>query len=117
MQNYRPGYLPRYPANRKKSGGCSWNPKLRDWLWLEVATWLRDEAPVFGWTTPEERQHAEDLAGELASVTYDLDSSGCIVVEDKDSMRKRLGHSPDLGDSLCCTFASARPWAGQVVIL
>src|SRR6516225_8065288 len=26
MQNYRPGYLPRYPANRKKSGGCSWNP-------------------------------------------------------------------------------------------
>jgi hypothetical protein len=91
--------------------------RLRDWLWLAIVEWLRDEAPVFGWTTPEERQHAEDLAGELASVTYDLDSSGCIVVEDKDSMRKRLGHSPDLGDSLCCTFASARPWAGQVVIL
>jgi hypothetical protein len=28
--------------------------KLRDWLWLEVATWLRDEAPVFAWTTAEE---------------------------------------------------------------
>jgi hypothetical protein len=91
--------------------------KLRDWLWLEVATWLRDEAPVFAWTTPEERQACEDLAGELASVTYDLDSTGCIVVEDKESMRKRLGHSPDLADALGCCFASAKPWAGQVVIL
>jgi hypothetical protein len=91
--------------------------RLRDWLWLEVATWLRDEAPVFTWTSPEERQHAEDLAGELASVCYDLDSTGCIVVESKDDMKKRLGHSPDLGDALCASFASAKPWAGQVVIL
>jgi len=78
---------------------------------------LREEAPVFAWTTPEERQACEDLAGELASVCYDLDSTGCIVVEAKDSMRKRLGHSPDLGDALCCSFASAKPWAGQVAIL
>jgi len=91
--------------------------RLRDWLWLAVTTWLRDEHPVFGWKTPEERQACEDLAGELASVTYDLDSTGCIVVEDKESMRKRLGHSPDLADALGCCFASAKPWAGQVVIL
>jgi hypothetical protein len=91
--------------------------KLRDWLWLEVATWLRDDSPVFAWTTAEERQACEDLAGELASVRYALDSTGCIVVEDKDSMRKRLGHSSDLADALGCTFASAKPWAGQVVIL
>jgi hypothetical protein len=25
-RNYRLGHLPRYLANRKKSGGCSWNP-------------------------------------------------------------------------------------------
>jgi hypothetical protein len=91
--------------------------RLRDWLWLAVATWLRDEAPVFAWTTAEERQACEDLAGELASVTYDLDSTGCIVVESKDEMKKRLGHSPDLADALGCSFASAKPWAGQVVIL
>jgi len=27
IQIYRPEHLPRYPANRKKSGDCSWNPK------------------------------------------------------------------------------------------
>jgi hypothetical protein len=91
--------------------------RLRDWLWLEVHKWLRDESPVFAWRTPEERQHAEDLVGELASVTYDVDSHGLIVVESKDDMRRRLGHSPDLGDALCVSFGDARPWAGRVTIL
>jgi len=74
---------------------------LRDYLWLEMARWLREDAPVFG---AEDRQACEDLAGELASVTYGLDSNGGIIVEDKDSLRKRLGHSPDLADALACTF-------------
>jgi len=74
---------------------------LRDYLWLEMARWLRDEAPVF---CAEDRQGCEDLAGELASVRYRLDSNGCIVVEDKEAMKKRLGHSPDLADGLGCTF-------------
>jgi hypothetical protein len=91
--------------------------RLRDWLWIETATWLKDEAPVFAWTTAEERQACEDLAGELASVCYALDSTGCIVVESKDAMKKRLGHSPDLADALGVSFASAKPWAGQVAIL
>jgi hypothetical protein len=91
--------------------------RLRDYLWLEVARWLREEAPVFAWSTAAEHQACEDLAGELASVCYGLDSHGCIVVEDKDDMKKRLGHSPDIADALGCTFASDKPWAGQVVIL
>jgi hypothetical protein len=91
--------------------------KLRDYLWLEVAKWLRDESPVFAWRTPEERQHAEDLVGELSSVVYDIDSNGLIVVESKDEMRRRLGHSSDLADALCVSFGDARPWAGKVVIL
>jgi hypothetical protein len=91
--------------------------RLRDWLWLEVHKWLRDESPVFVWRTPEERQHAEDLVGELSSVTYGIDSNGQIVVESKDDMRKRLGHSPDLGDALCTSFGDTRPWAGRVTIL
>jgi len=75
---------------------------MRDYLWLEAARWLRDEAPVFALA---DRQIAEDLAGELCSVKYKPDSQGRLVVEDKDSMKKRLGHSPDLADGLNCTFA------------
>jgi hypothetical protein len=75
---------------------------LRDYLWLAVAQWLREEAPVF---CAEDRGACEDLAGELASVGYRIDSHGCLVVEDKDSIRKRLGQSCDLADALGCTFA------------
>jgi phage terminase large subunit len=75
---------------------------LRDHLWLECAQWLRDAQPVF---QAPDRNACEDLAGELASVGYRIDSNGCLVVEDKDSMRKRLGQSPDLADALVCTFA------------
>lgn len=75
---------------------------LRDHLWLTMAQWLRDEHPVFCLGDP---QAAQDLAGELASVGYRIDSQGHLVVEDKDSMRKRLGQSPDLADALACTFS------------
>lgn len=66
--------------------------KLRDYLWLEMARWLREDMPVFA---AEDREACSDLAGELASVHYSLDSNGRIVVEDKEHMKKRLGHSPD----------------------
>lgn len=83
---------------------------LRDYLWLEMARWLREEAPVF---CAEDHTACEDLAGELASVGYRLDSNGALVVEDKDSMRKRLGQSSDLADGLGCTFAiDLEPRAG-----
>jgi phage terminase large subunit len=74
---------------------------LRDYLWLELAQWFRDEEPCLAGGDAL----AEDLAGELASVKSRLDSSGRIVVESKDEMKKRLGRSPDLSDALGCTFA------------
>jgi phage terminase large subunit len=80
--------------------------RLRDHLWLLTAAWLRDEDPVF---CAADRQACEDLAGELASVAYTLTSDGNLVVESKDAMKKRLGHSSDLADALCCTFASSAP--------
>ena len=79
---------------------------LRDYLWLEVAQWLRDSQPVF---CAEDPGACEDLAGELASVGYGIDSYGQLVVEEKDKMRKRLGHSPDLADALGVTFSPSRP--------
>jgi phage terminase large subunit len=80
--------------------------RLRDHLWLLAAKWLRDDDPVF---CADDRQACADLAGELASVEYALHSDGSLVVESKDEMRKRLGHSPDLADALCCTFGPSAP--------
>jgi phage terminase large subunit len=73
---------------------------LRDDLWLKTAAWLRDEAPVFA----ADREHCEDLAGELSSVKYAPDSSGRLVVESKDAMKARHLRSPDLADALVVTF-------------
>jgi phage terminase large subunit len=84
--------------------------RMRDYLWLEMARWLREEQPVF---VAPERQACEDLAGELASVRYRPNSNGELDIEDKDAMKKRLGHSPDLADALGCTFAP--PAHGKVV--
>jgi hypothetical protein len=75
--------------------------RLRDYLWLLTAQWLRQAEPVF---CAEDRQACEDLAGELTSVKYSFNSHGALVVESKNEMRKRLGHSPDLADALCVTF-------------
>lgn len=77
--------------------------RLRDWLWLEVKDWLELEEPSFAGPGVDP-ENAEDLAGELASVKYKIDSSGRLVVESKDDMKKRLGHSPDIADSLGVTF-------------
>jgi hypothetical protein len=74
---------------------------LRDHVWLEMAAWLRDEAPAF----PCDRRLAEDLAGELATPTSALDSSGRVVVESKERLLARRVQSPDLADALGTTFA------------
>ena len=95
-----------HAAPPKQLGDDMQAHRLRDHLWLLVAKWLRDEDPVF---CAEDRQACEDLAGELASVAYALHSDGSLVVESKDAMKQRLGHSPDLADALCCTFAPAAP--------
>lgn len=96
----------RHPADAK--------PRLlRDYLWLEMARWLREEAPAF---CAADATACEDLAGELATVQFQLDSNGCLVIEDKDMMKKRLGHSPDLADALGCTFAPPPPRGGQVPV-
>jgi hypothetical protein len=96
----------RHPADAK--------PRLlRDFLWLEMARWLREESPVF---TASDREACQDLAGELATVKFHLDSNGCVVIEDKDAMKKRLGMSPDLADALGCTFCPPAPRGGPIAV-
>ena len=79
--------------------------RMRDYLWGQCKLWLAKEAPVFG----ADPLLSRDLSGELASVKYGLDSSGSIVVESKQEMKARLGHSPDLADALNCTFYEPPP--------
>ena len=67
---------------------------MRDYLWIEMARWLREDEPAF----LVDKDMAEDLAGELASVKYGIDGKGYLTVEMKDQMRKRLGRSPDLAE-------------------
>jgi phage terminase large subunit len=78
--------------------------KLRDELWLSVKSWLE--------TKTVKLPHDETLRHELVAPRYNFTSSGKIVVESKDSLRKRGMRSPDLADSLCLTFAGAAAFVG-----
>lgn len=75
--------------------------RLRDYLWLEMSKWFREEEPSFAGLDSD---IAQDLAGELASVRFSIDSSGRTVIESKDQMKKRGLRSCDLADSLATTF-------------
>jgi hypothetical protein len=87
--------------------------RLRDYLWLEMARWLREDEPSFAGADPDT---AQDLAGEIASVRFMIDSSGRTVIESKDAMKKRHLRSCDLADSLACTFyASGVIGAGAAI--
>lgn len=78
--------------------------RLRDFLWLELLRWLREDEPSFK-RLP--RDLAEDLAGELSSVKFGQDSAGRIVIETKDAMKARGIRSCDLADGLGVSFYSA----------
>jgi phage terminase large subunit len=78
----------------------------------EMARWMREAKPSF---VMAPKDHAEDLAGELCSVTYALDSSGRIVAEPKSEMKKRGLRSPDLADALGVTFAPGKR-ANKVIV-
>ncbi|UOF80849.1 terminase large subunit [Caudoviricetes sp.] len=71
--------------------------KLRDDLWMSVKDWLATRAVKL----PKD----ETLRQELVAPRYSFTSLGKIVVESKDSMRRRGMRSPDLADALCLTFA------------
>ena len=48
----------------------------------------------------------DELMAQLAAPKFGIDSSGRIRVESKKDMKKRLGHSPDLGDAYCLAVFS-----------
>jgi hypothetical protein len=78
--------------------------KLRDELWMAAKDWLATRSVKL----PKD----DMLRMELVAPRYTFTSSGKLVVESKDSMRKRGQRSPDLADSLCLTFASLAAGVG-----
>jgi hypothetical protein len=78
--------------------------RLRDELWLSVRDWLGTRSVKL----PKDEQ----LRHELVAPRYTFTSSGKVVVESKDQMRKRGMRSPDLADALCLTFAGTAAGVG-----
>jgi phage terminase large subunit len=87
--------------------------RLRDYLWLEMARWFREDEPSFAGADAD---IAQDLAGELASVRFSIDSSGRTVIEAKDQMKRRGLRSCDLADSLASTFYTSGVMGGGAAI-
>lgn len=78
--------------------------RLRDELWMSVKEWLATRAVKL----PKD----EELRHELVAPRYMFMSNGKLVVESKDSMRKRRMRSPDKADSVCLTFAGNAAMVG-----
>lgn len=70
---------------------------LRDELWFGVRSWLADGGAL----PPIERLEADLLAPK-----YSFDGRGRYLVESKDSMKRRLGRSPDWADALALAVFS-----------
>lgn len=78
--------------------------RLRDELWLSVKDWLGTKAVKL----PKD----EALRQELVAPRYTFTSTGKVVVESKDGLKKRGLRSPDLADALCLTFAGQAAGVG-----
>lgn len=67
-------------------------------MWDSIRLWLKEGGCLPG--------HLDKLLkSELTAPRYDFDAAGKIRLEAKDEIRKRLGHSTDIGDALALTFA------------
>jgi hypothetical protein len=78
--------------------------RLRDELWLSVKDWLATRSVKL----PKD----ETLRHELVAPRYSFTSTGKVVVESKDGLKKRGMRSPDLADALCLTFAGQAALVG-----
>ena len=72
----------------------------RSEMWHKIREWLKA-----GGALPASRDVAQALLAELTAPTYSYDAQGKIKLEAKDEIKKRLGHSTDVGDALALTFA------------
>lgn len=100
-----------FKASRKPARQSE-HPNLRSEAW-----WLLRETLGTTIRLDPDDPHADALDGELTAIRYHEDIKGRIAAEKKDDTIKRLGRSPDLGDTLMmCAWAYTRrpPSTGQV---
>lgn len=99
---------PPRPADRDAAG-----LRLRDHLWLEGKHYFHHCEPSFDgcfsgadMSYHEATDMAKDMAAEMSVPRYGQHSTGAIVVEDKDSIKRRNEdrRSPDLAEGLLMTF-------------
>ncbi len=76
--------------------------RLRDELWFRARGWFAERACRM----PSD----EALIAELTLPSFKVNSTGKIVVESKDDLKKRGVVSPDLADAFCLTFADGVPF-------
>ncbi len=74
-------------------------------VWTAMADWVKSGGGI--------PPAMDQLKRDLMEPTYSF-KHGKILIEDKDQIKKRLGRSPDWGDSLAMTFAMQdRPASGD----
>lgn len=93
------GGAPQEPVIKLDNGEEAPGPKnRRAEMWMRSRDWLMD--PV-GVDIPDEGIFQSDAVGP----TYQYDSNQRLVLESKESMRKRKVRSPDVWDAVALTFA------------
>lgn len=93
----------RRAAPRRADDADAQGFRLRDHLWLEAKSYVHHDEPSF---EACEEDHAKDLSAELTVPRYSQHSSGSIVVEDKDSIKRRNEdrRSPDIAEGFLMTL-------------
>jgi hypothetical protein len=93
------GGEPQEPEIRLDDGSWSPGPKnRRAEMWMRSRDWLEDPLGV---DLPDDGIFQSDAVGP----TYKYDSNQRLVLESKESMRKRGVRSPDVWDAVALTFA------------
>lgn len=93
------GGEPQEPEIRLDDGAIAPGPKnRRAEMWMRSRDWLMDPMGV---DIPDDSMFQSDAVGP----TYKYDSNQRLVLESKESMRKRGVRSPDVWDAVALTFA------------
>lgn len=90
-----------YKVIETNFGGRASNSNLyvnkRTEMWADMKEWLE-----MGGAIP----NVPELKADLVTPTYDFDAANKMRLESKDSIKERLGRSPDIADALALTFAA-----------
>lgn len=91
-------------------GGASSDPQMlnkRGEMYNSTKTWLKEGGAL----------DVQETAEDLSACEYKVRVDGRIVLEDKESIKARLGRSPGCGDALALTFGfpvvKKSTWPGQ----